>query len=413
MKKNLLFVINTLGRAGAETALLGLLRILAGNQYNIDLYVLMGQGELAKKLPQGVNLLNKKYSYLSVLSGKGRKYMYKNIARQAFRHGAIFKNFVYIISNLANMVKSRHILPDKLLWRVLSDGGTIFNKEYDLAAAYIEGGSAYYVADHVKAKKKAAFIHIDYKKAGYTKKLDKGCYSRFDAIFPISDEVKKSFLEIYPEYAEKTKVFHNIVNQEQIIRLSEEPGGFNDNFNGTRLLTVGRLTYQKAYPVAIEAMRLLKEDGYNVRWYVLGDGPEKQALKQFIAEKGLNGDFVLCGAADNPYPYYKQAGIYVHATRFEGKSIAIQEAQTLGCAVVASDSSGNREQVENGIDGILCQLDALSIKKAIASLIDNPAKCREFGEKAKLKKITYDNEIKMLMELVPYSSSMGDFYGEG
>lgn len=146
---------------------------------------------------------------------------------------------------------------------------------------------------------------------------------------------------------------------------------------------------------------------------MLGDGPEKQALKQFIAEKGLNGDFVLCGAADNPYPYYKQAGIYVHATRFEGKSIAIQEAQTLGCAVVASDSSGNREQVENGIDGILCQLDALSIKKAIASLIDNPAKCREFGEKAKLKKITYDNEIKMLMELVPYSGSMGGFYGEG
>lgn len=400
MKKNLLFVINTLGRAGAETALLELLRILAGNQYNIDLYVLMGQGELARKLPQGINLLNKKYSYLSVLSGRGRKYMYTNIARQAFRHGAIFKNLTYIISNFTDMAKSRHIWPDKLLWRVLSDGGIMFNKEYDLAVAYIEGGSAYYVADHVKAKKKAVFIHIDYKKAGYTRKLDKGCYGRFDVIFPISGEVKNRFLEVYPEYQGKTKVFHNIINQEHIKKLARKPGGFSDNFNGTRLLTVGRLTYQKAYPIAIEAMRLLKEDGYNVRWYVLGEGPERQALEQCIAEKGLNRDFVLCGAADNPYPYYKQAGIYVHATRFEGKSIAIQEAQTLGCAVVASDSSGNRGQIEDGADGILCQLDAYSIKEAIASLLDNPARCRKFAEKAKLKKITYDNDIKMLTELV-------------
>lgn len=406
MKKEFLFVINTLSRAGAETALLELLRILAGikdgngsSRYNIDVYVLMGQGELAAKLPKGVNLLNKKYSHSSVLSNKGRRYMYRHIAGQVFRHGAIFKNLWYVLSNFTDMAKSHHIWADKLLWRVLADGAEFTKKEYDLAVSYIEGGSAYYTADHVKAKKKAVFIHIDYKRAGYTRKLDKGCYNKFDAVFPISGEVKDQFLKVYPEYKDKTKVFHNIINQERLRKLAEEPGGFNDGFGGIRLLTVGRLTYQKAYPVAIEAMRLLKEDGYNVRWYVLGEGPGRQALEQRISEAGLTGDFVLCGAVDNPYPYYRQAGLYVHATRFEGKSIAIQEAQTLGCAVVASDSSGNREQVVDGVDGILCRLDAVSVKNAVAGLLDNPAKRQEFGKKAAAKKITYENETKMLLAL--------------
>jgi len=156
-------------------------------------------------------------------------------------------------------------------------------------------------------------------------------------------------------------------------------------------------------------MRLLKEDGYNVRWYVLGEGPERQALEQCILDAGLRGEFVLCGAVDNPYPYYRQAGLYVHATRFEGKSIAIQEAQTLGCVVVASDSSGNREQIDDGIDGILCGLDAVSVKNAIAGLLDNPAKRKEFGKKAAAKKITYENEIEMLLGLAG-RRNMGDFY---
>lgn len=55
-----------------------------------------------------------------------------------------------------------------------------------------------------------------------------------------------------------------------------------------------------------------------------------------------------------PYPYYRQTDIYVHATGYEGKSIAIQEAQTLGCAIVASEC--NREQITDGEDGFCARL---------------------------------------------------------
>ena len=74
MKKKILFVINTLGGAGAEMALLELLEKLEKEnektkdvQYEISLYVLMGQGELVKKLPKEVLLKNKSYQPLSVL----------------------------------------------------------------------------------------------------------------------------------------------------------------------------------------------------------------------------------------------------------------------------------------------------------------------------------------------------------
>ena len=75
-----------------------------------------------------------------------------------FVRGTVFCLLPYLLSSLADMLKRRKVLPDKLLWRVLSDGGERFAEEYDLAVAYLEGGSAYYVADHVRAKKKGG-IH--------------------------------------------------------------------------------------------------------------------------------------------------------------------------------------------------------------------------------------------------------------
>ena len=214
----ILFVINTLGQAGAETALLSLLQTLAREKgearYEISLYVLTGQGEMASRLPADVRLLNKKYREESVLTAKGRKYLKKTVLKAMFTRGTVVKLFPYLVKNTCAMLGKKRLLPDKLLWRVLSDGGMVLPEEYDLAVSYLEGGAAYFVADHVKAAKKAAFIHVDYEKAGYTRALDKDCYLAFDKIFTVSDEVREAFLKAYPELPEKTEVFHNILNKE-------------------------------------------------------------------------------------------------------------------------------------------------------------------------------------------------------
>lgn len=400
----ILFVINTLGQAGAETALLSLLQMLAREKgearYEISLYVLTGQGEMASRLPADVRLLNKKYREESVLTAKGRKYLKKTVLKAMFTRATVVKLFPYLVKNTCAMLGKKRLLPDKLLWRVLSDGGMVLPEEYDLAVSYLEGGAAYFVADHVKAAKKAAFIHVDYEKAGYTRALDKDCYLAFDKIFTVSDEVREAFLKAYPELPDKTEVFHNILNKEEIVRRAEEGEGFTDGFTGMRLLSVGRLTAQKAFEVSVDAMKRLKDAGKNVRWYVLGEGNQRKKLQEQIDVLGLTEDFILYGAVNNPYPFMKQADIYVHASRFEGKSIAIQEAQILGKPMVVSDCSGNREQVCHGRDGLMCGLTPESLAENIMLLLEDEALRGKLGAAAAKKNADAAEEIQKLLSML-------------
>ncbi len=399
-KKRILFVINTMGSAGAEHALLALLHSLDCEKYDISLYVLLGQGQLMGHIPEGIRLLNRDYTELPVLSQEGRRALRRTVLHDALTDGALWKRLPYLMHNLKEMLHHHRILPEKLLWRLVADGSARTQGRYDLAVAFLEGGATYYVADYVNAAKKAAFVHIDYGRAGYTRDLDLDCYLSYDRVFTVSDEVKDAFLKVYPECIGYTAVFHNILDVHEIHQLARVPGGFTDSFDGMRILTVGRLTEQKAYDIAVEALFILKQRGRNVRWYVLGEGDRRKALEHLIAARGLKKEFVLVGQVENPYPYYAQTDLYVHATRFEGKSIAIEEAQTLGCAILASDCSGNREQICDGVDGKLCVLSAEGIADGIEWMLDHPAERQRFKKAAAAKQNFDLDEIQQLLELL-------------
>ena len=75
--KKILFVINTLGRGGAENALIQLIKKLDKNEYDISLYVILGQGELIEKVPENVHVLNENFDASSVLSHEGKKKLKK------------------------------------------------------------------------------------------------------------------------------------------------------------------------------------------------------------------------------------------------------------------------------------------------------------------------------------------------
>ena len=397
--KNILFVINTLGRAGAEIAMLELLRRIDPRTCRVSLYVLTNQGEMVADLPPHVQLLNRKYCDSSVLTDAGRRQLVKQVLRKMRHRNALKKNFGDLLVRFFRMVRERKIRWDKLLWRVVSDGSEIFPEEYDLAVAFLEGGSTYYVADHVKARKKAAFVHIDYSRAGYTREMDRNCYEKMDRIFTVSEEVRGAFLAVYPELADRVCVFHNIVNWDRVRSLSQQEGGFSDNWSGIRVLTVGRLTGQKALDLSVQAMKLLKDRGIRARWYVLGEGEERSSLTRLIRKLGLEQEFVLLGSSDNPYPYFRQADIYVHASRHEGKSIAVQEAICLGCPVVLSDCSGNREQITDGVDGVLCELTAESIAEKVNLLIRDADLRARYSQAAAARAVTTGKQVEMLLKL--------------
>ena len=397
-RKSVLFVINTMGRAGAETALVELLRRIDKEKYDVSLYVLTGQGEMMDKIPDGVKLINRNIDTNSVHDSLGRKHLARKVVYALLKEANGVRLMPYFIKNGIDMLKKGQILPEKLLWRPISDAASRPRKRYDIAVSYIEGAAAYYVADHVEADRKVAFIHVDYEKAGYTRELDRDCYLQFDRIFGVSDEVADVFRKVYPELAEKTGVFHNLLNSEAIIEKSLLGEGFSDNFGGVRILTVGRLMKQKAFEVSIRAAKILKDHGEDIRWYVLGEGDQHSRLTALIQKLGLEEDFKLLGATDNPYPYFKKADLYVHCSRFEGKSIAVQEAQILGKPIIVSDCSGNREQVIHGEDGLICEFDSKSIAKAIKELIDDKALREKLAQNALKRNMNSGEEVRKIFE---------------
>lgn len=393
--KKILLINNTMGRAGAEMALLQLMReLIKEGKYDISLFTIIPQGELFDNVPEEVHILNKKVSNTSVLSNSGRMSIAMLAIKSLFKKGNGLSAIVDIIKNAKQQKKTKGTIQfDKLLWRVLANGAPKIDEEFDLAVAYIEGASTYYLADHVKAKKKASFVHIDYKEAGYTPLMDKNCYDCVDKIFVVSNEVGRKFTEVYPKYTDKVNLFHNMLDANRIRTMAQEQG-FEDDFDGIRLVTVGRLHYQKGYDIAIEACSRIRKDGYPIRWYIIGDGIERANLEKQIKQTGVENDFILMGVKTNPYPFIKQADLYIHATRFEGKSIAIEEAQILEKTIVASNCTGNTEQIVDGVDGVLLELNVENLVSAIERVIDD----KELQEKlsSALSSKDWDNREHLL-----------------
>lgn len=403
-RKKILFIMNTMGRAGAERALIALINTLPKEEYDISLQVLINRGEIFDEIPTHVRLLNKHPDNRSVLSFGGKIVLIKTTLCCFFYRLRGFKLLGYLCRNLIWQIRHHRFAPDKLLWRMIANGTKAPKESFDLAVAYLEGGSTYFVADFVNAKKKASFLHIDYQNAGYNKNLDLDAYSRITRIFSVSKEAGESFCQVYPEYKDKVYLFRNIINTDWIKQMGQQELPATDPFMQStaryKLLTVGRLHYQKAYDIAIPALRILREHGFDTDWFILGEGPLEKELRTQIRQEGLEEHFILLGSHANPYPYYRQATLYIHATRFEGKSIAIEEAQVLGKAIVASDCTGNREQIVNGISGYLVSLNAEEIARHIEHLLSNPQKCRQFEEASASTDLKHPEDLHAFLELL-------------
>ena len=402
MKKKVLFLINTMGQAGAEVALIELLKKLdSKNEFRIYLYSIIPCGELFERVPDNIHLLNKHVSTSSVLSFKGRVKIGKQVLISFFYKFTGFRLLPYMIKNIKEQkARGGKIQYDKLLWRMLAQGRPSLKGRYDLAVSYIEGGANYFLADKVESDKKVSFVHIDYKQAGYTPYMDQGSYENMDRIYVVSKAVGEKFSSIYPQYKDKIRLFRNLLSREDILSKAERGRAFTDEFHGVRLVTVGRLHYQKGYDIAIEALARIIKDGYSVRWYIIGEGMERAHLEKLIRKNKVEDSFILMGKKDNPYPYVKQSDIYVHASRFEGKSIAIEEAQILGKAIIASDCTGNTEQIVDGYDGVLFPLSVENLVGEIKALIDNPQKIKMYEENVKTKELEHPEDLEDMLLLL-------------
>lgn len=404
MKKKILFVINTMGRAGAEKCLMSMLKYMDKERYEISVFSVINRGEMFDYVPEGVKIRNENPCSESVLDKKAKWELAKQILKKGIGRGYFFKDAGYLCKMLSYQKKTGGIDVKKLFWKLLSDDAPRQQESYDLAVAYIQGAATYYVMDHVNAKKKICFLHNEFIVSGYCPELEESYYEQADGIYCVSKSICDHFAQVYPKMAEKMEVFYNLLDIEDIkakaMRKEEMSPLFQRTEGQTILLTAARLTQVKAYDLAVIALSFVRSAGYNVKWYALGEGPEKDAIEQMIKEYGLEDSFILLGAHENPYPYMAACDIYVQATRYEGCSTSVSEALILEKPVIASDCDGNKEQLKRYGTGILVKTDAKDIARGIIELVSNKELQKKMVEQTNMDDFETEYSLKRIYQYV-------------
>ena len=220
-------------------------------------------------------------------------------------------------------------------------------------------------------------------------------WSKFDHVVSISDQVTENFLGVFPSLKDKIVRIDNIlspafVKERAKLISSEVVNKEMPKDNGvTNLLSIGRFTKQKNFDNVPDICRRIIESGANVRWYLIGYGGDEPLIRSKIAEAGMEDRVIILGKKSNPYPYIKACDIYVQPSRYEGNSVTVREAQILCKPVVVTDYSTARNQVKDGVDGIIVPMDNKTCGKGIVKVISSAEQIQVLSEM--LTKSDYGN----------------------
>lgn len=249
-----------------------------------------------------------------------------------------------------------------------------FDKTFDLAVAYAGPASDidYYICNKIQAKKKIGWVHFDISKFWIDRKVVQQLYGQYERIFVVSETGKQIFDQRFPQFKDKTEVFHNVVSPSQIRELATSGESFQDDYNGVRILTVGRISQEKGQAVAIQALKILKGKGYHIRWYFIGEGSNLEHCKNEVDRLGVSEDVSFLGTKTNPYAYMRDCDIYMQPSRHEGYCITLAEALCFGNPIVATDFTGAREQLKERENGFVVGMSAKNIAEGIEKALIAP-----------------------------------------
>lgn len=334
---------------GVEKALLGVLSVIPYDKYDVTVGLLHRRGGFLEYLPSCVKIIdvNCYDKYREIINDPPLQYI-KNFLLM----GRVKDAFIYFCLYMQRKINRNHYWLYKYFMRhepMLSD------EIYDMAVAFAGPSQMmdYYICKRVKAWHKCCWIHFDVSKFGIDVGMTRKLYKNYDKIFIVSQTAKDIFNRMFPSLANRTEVFHNIVNPVNVREMAEQGETFDDNFVGKRILTVGRISEEKGCREALECLRILLDRGINVKWYFIGDGSDRQLLYSLMLRQGLENNVCFLGPKTNPYGYMRECDIYVQPSRHEGFCIALEEALCFENPIVATDFTGAKEQLRHRKNGVV------------------------------------------------------------
>ena len=395
MKKKILFMVSSMNIGGVEKSLLSLLAVIPKEKYEITILTLDKKGGFLEYIPNNVKLIEAEwFKYIKPIIMDTPQ----NIIKRYIKN----YEFLKIPSFIYSYFKSKKTNDRYIYYKHVLKSIPECKEKYDAAIAYAGPTEIIdaYISRKVKAEKKIAWVHFDISKHKINKKLYNNLYERFDKIFAVSNECKKKLDEIIPAVRNKSEVLFNIVSEDLINEMSESYVDFDDNYKGIKIITVGRLSKEKGQDLAIKALAKLKKDRYDVKWYCIGEGNSRREFEQLIKEYNLENNFLLLGSTSNPYPYIKNADIYVQTSRHEGYCLTLAEAKALNKPIVTTNFIGAYEQIKNNENGIIVSCNENDLADAIRKLIDEKEICSKFSNKLREEKIDTTNEVNKLLDYI-------------
>ena len=368
-KKRIFISMHYLELGGAEISLIGLLQALDYSQYDVDLFLHRHQGELMQFIPKEVNLLPEITTYACI----------ENPLTEAIRRG----QFGVVWGRLKAKWRARRYqprdfsLPQNAIFQYIAQEVEPFLPSleqygnYEMAISFLQPHN--YVLSKVKAKKKVCWIHTDYTKVEFDVDAELPIWSAYDQIVSISPDVTKTFLQVFPSLEDKIVEIENILSSEFVRKRADETNVDSEmpkEKGRANLLSVGRFTDAKNYDNVPDICRQVREQGIDVRWYIIGYG-EEALIRQKIHEAGMEEYVILLGKRTNPYPYMKACDVYAQPSRYEGKSVTVREAQMLCKPVVITNYATAKSQIQDGVDGVIVPKDNEGCAKGIADFIRN------------------------------------------
>lgn len=375
-------VFNT---GGAEMSVLRLTRFLAENGWDVELVLTTGGGTMEDRIDPRV-----KVHRLRDFAAGSRFASAKGLAKFVW---AVADGIPYAWTRLQESSRSKRFAGQK----------------YDAAIVSLQGLSAEFCCTKVNARRRIQWIRNDLAECDPDGKADRNIRKWKDCIdfyACVAGTSKESFDRIFPDMAGKSRLVYNVIDADQMRRSAEDaPDPYISFGPGLRVVTVCRLADKaKGLFRMLRIHKRLVAEGFSHKWFLVGDGPDKEAVEEAVVREGLSESFFLLGRQSNPFPYYKFADVSATLSYYEGLCGTVNEAKIMGKPVIATEFSGIHEQIVSGVGGLIVANEEEAIYAGMKRILSDESLREKLSNTALAKEIADDQwKLQLLTELV-----MGD-----
>ncbi len=235
----------------------------------------------------------------------------------------------------------------------------------------------------LRGKRYFAWIHMDYSTrpemhtacfANNEEELE--CMRRYEKVVCVSEATRKGLVQTVGDPGNLI-VKYVPIDTERILHMSKLPCPVKRCAERPLIVSVGRLSPEKQYPMLLRCCAALHREIPFDLW-LIGNGKDRPIMEEYIEQEHL--DFVhLLGAQENPYHYLAQADLFVSSSRTESYGLAVQEALILGVPVVAVRCPGIEESLDPRF-GVLTDNSEEALEDGIRFFLSDPDELRRYRE---------------------------------